>query len=226
MGVASQDQPRKKQESKGSRGRKEEGKETLVVQARPRDLWIFGYGSLVWRPAFRHQERRPAWVRGYRRRFWQGSTDHRGRPQAPGRVATLVQESGPAVSRCWGMAYRIGPNEAPGVLAQLDHRERGGYDRVGVGLHFEAGSTARLQRVAGVMYIATQDNPDYLGPAPLDEIARQVMASHGPSGANREYVLELAAALLRAHPGLDERTEDALALARLIAAGPVSERPS
>ena len=123
------------------------------------------------------------------------------------------------------MAYRIGPNEAPGVLALLDHRERGGYDRVSVSLHFEVGSSPKPQRVAGLMYVATRDNPNYLGPAPLYEIARQVVASHGPSGANREYVLELAAALVRVHPGLDERTEDALALARLVVAGPACERP-
>ncbi len=194
-----------------------------MVQARPGDLWIFGYGSLVWRPAFPHEERRPAWVRGYRRRFWQGSTDHRGLPRAPGRVATLVRESGAPAARCWGMAYRVGRDEAPDVLAQLDHRERGGYERVDACLHFEAGSHPDPSRVAGLMYVATRDNPNYLGPAPLDEIARQVMASHGPSGANSEYVLQLAAALVRVCPGLDARDEDALALARLVAVGRAHE---
>jgi cation transport regulator ChaC len=41
------------------------------------ELWIFGYGSLVWRPAFPFAERRGAWI-GFARRFWQSSTDHRG----------------------------------------------------------------------------------------------------------------------------------------------------
>ena len=52
--------------------------------------WIFGYGSLVWRPAFPHAERRAANVRGWVRRFWQGSPEHRGVRDAPGRVLTLA----------------------------------------------------------------------------------------------------------------------------------------
>ncbi|HJK98062.1 MAG TPA: gamma-glutamylcyclotransferase, partial [Polyangiaceae bacterium LLY-WYZ-14_1] len=68
------------------------------------DLWIFGYGSLVWRPAFAYVERRPARLRGFARRFWQGSTDHRGVPGAPERVVTLVEEPSLEVG---GTAYRV-----------------------------------------------------------------------------------------------------------------------
>ncbi len=170
-------------------------------------LWIFGYGSLVWRPAFVHRSRRPAWVHGFRRRFWQGSTDHRGVPGRPGRVVTLVRE--PDV-RCFGMAYEVAPEDVDGVVEQLDHREKGGYERVDVDLHFDdpaAGSRAAL------LYLATPGNPNYLGPASLDAIARQVLASAGPSGPNLEYVTRLAEALRELQPGLDAESDEVLALA-------------
>ncbi len=187
-------------------------------------LWIFGYGSLVWRPEFAHLERRAAWVEGWTRRFWQGSTDHRGVPGAPGRVATLTPVARSPGSRCWGMAYRVASEHAQRVLAALDHREQGGYDRVGVLLHFSSvlrGHWGRRgagggDRMRGVMYVASSTNPNYLGPASLEVIARQVSASRGPSGTNLEYVQRLAGALLDLCPSLKERGEDALALARLV----------
>jgi len=153
--------------------------------------WIFGYGSLVWRPSFPFEERRAAWIAGFARRFWQGSTDHRGVPGAPGRVVTLVPEPG---ARCWGMAYRVAPAERTAVVRTLDHREQGGYERRRVDLHLAA-EPAAPRRAAGIVYFATPGNPNYLGEAPLHEIAAQVRRSAGPSGANLEYVLRLAESL-------------------------------
>ena len=150
-------------------------------------MWVFGYGSLVWRPSIPFVEREPAWIAGYARRFWQGSTDHRGVPGAPGRVVTLVEEPG---AICWGMAYRVDAAERDAVLETLDHREKGGYDRRGVTIHFRG-----RDPVTGLVYLATPDNPNYLGPASLDAIAEQVRASSGPSGGNVEYVESLARAL-------------------------------
>ena len=150
-------------------------------------LWVFGYGSLVWRPAFAFSERRTSWIAGFARRFWQGSTDHRGVPGAPGRVVTLVPD---ASAQCFGVAYRVPEVEVDCVLAGLDHRERGGYERHRLDLHFDDGS-----QTAGLVYIATAANPNYLGPAPLDEIAAQVSRACGPSGTNAEYVRELARSL-------------------------------
>jgi cation transport protein ChaC len=154
-------------------------------------LWIFGYGSLVWRPAFAHSEKRPAYVRGWSRRFWQGSTDHRGVPGAPGRVVTLVRSADPGAV-CWGMAYRVEAPAIDGVLARLDHREKGGYQRFDVELSFAA---APEMRERGLMYLAGASNVEYLGQAAVAAIARQVSVSSGPSGSNREYVLQLAQAL-------------------------------
>ena len=175
----------------------------------PDSLWVFGYGSLVWRPAFRHRRRVPARIRGFRRRFWQGSTDHRGVPGAPGRVVTLVEEDR---AECWGMAYEVSPEDAGSVLASLDHREKGGYDRLRVPLHFDADTPSR----PGLVYLANADNPNYLGPAPLEEIARQVLRSEGPSGHNVEYVVRLAEALRELYPGLAATSEEALALAEVV----------
>jgi len=177
---------------------------------RDRALWIFGYGSLVWRPAFEHRERRPAWIRGYSRRFWQGSTDHRGVPGAPGRVVTLIRE---AAARCGGMAYRLDPAQAGAVLGTLDHREKGGYLRAEVELHFEPEGSEPDAR--GLVYIATEGNPNYLGPAPLPEMAAQIRRSRGPSGPNPEYVLRLAESLR----AIGDRDEHVFALAALLAEG-------
>jgi len=181
----------------------------MVAERSREDLWIFGYGSLIWRPAFEHVERRPASIRGHARRFWQGSTDHRGVPGAPGRVVTLVPE--PAAV-CWGVAFRVVAAERDGVLRGLDHRERGGFDRVPVDLHFREGSPRRAE---GIAYVARAGNPNFLGPAPLDEIAGQVRRSRGPSGPNPEYVLRLAATLRAL--GLED--EHVFALAERVGAG-------
>ena len=149
-------------------------------------LWIFGYGSLLWRAEFPWVERRPALLRGFARRFWQGSTDHRGIPGAPGRVVTLIED---AASNCHGAAYRIDPAHAAEVLAELDHRERGGYDRIDIALDLDG------DPASGLTYLATAENHNYLGPAPLEQIAAQVRGARGPSGDNRDYVLRLAGSL-------------------------------
>jgi cation transport regulator ChaC len=172
------------------------------------DVWIFGYGSLMWRPDFAFSERRAGVVAGWSRRFWQGSTDHRGVPEAPGRVVTL--EAMPE-SRCWGLAFRVADAAVAEVLAQLDHRERGGFDRVDLEVTLrgvDGGS------ISAITYVAGPGNPNYLGPAPLHEIAAQVRRSHGPSGPNREYALRLAE-VLRAFDLEDEHVFELAELVQL-----------
>lgn len=149
--------------------------------------WIFGYGSLIWRPGFPHLHACVAAIDHRVRRFWQGSTDHRGLPGAPGRVVTLVDEPG---ARCWGRAFELSPDQRRDVLAALDHREKGGYQRLSLPLHLADG-----REVRGLTWIATADNPNFLGPADDEAIARQVLAAAGPSGPNRDYVLRLDEAL-------------------------------
>ena len=151
------------------------------------DTWIFGYGSLIWRTGFDFRESRPAFVRNWARRFWQGSTDHRGVPGAPGRVVTLVEAPG---ETCWGRAYLLNPDSKAEVLAHLDHREKGGYERLSLPLHFSLS-----EWVQGITYHATEYNPEFLGEAKVSDIVAQIAASSGPSGLNVDYVLHLDQAL-------------------------------
>ena len=152
------------------------------------DTWVFGYGSLIWRPDFVSVEAVPAELQGWKRRFWQGSTDHRGIPGAPGRVVTLVPEPAEV---CFGVAYRLPDAETSGIYRRLDYRERGGYER-----HQVSVSTRDGRELQGVwLYVATEQNPNFLGPAKIADIATQVAGAHGPSGSNREYVLRLHEAL-------------------------------
>jgi cation transport regulator ChaC len=156
----------------------------------PGDLvWVFGYGSLIWRPAMAYVARRAGRVDGWGRRFWQASTDHRGTASAPGRVLTLVESEGAV----WGMAYAIERAAWPRTEAALELREQQGYARLIVDIGLAAGDQAghAEQTVAGLMYVATPANPYFIGPEPLEVTAEIVLRSRGPSGSNVDYVLEL-----------------------------------
>ena len=147
------------------------------------EIWLFGYGSLIYLVDFPYLESRPASIEGWSRRFWQGSHDHRGTVEHPGRVVTLIEQPGEI---CGGRAFRV---EAP-VFVQLDEREKNGYLRVATELTFADGSTA-----TGLTYLASADNEAYLGEASEYEIARHICGAQGPSGTNSDYLLELAVAL-------------------------------
>lgn len=186
----------------------------LNQQCQPLDhlesVWLFGYGSLIYKVDFPYLQAKPAYITGWQRRFWQGSHDHRGTPEAPGRVVTLVEAAG---KRCVGMAYQVTPD----TFAHLDQREKNGYLRFFTELHWldnaapdsTADSSATTQ---GVVYIANPDNAAYLGPAPEVVIAKQIAESRGPSGPNSEYLLKLAQALRQ----LNEQDEHVFKLEQVL----------
>lgn len=147
------------------------------------EIWLFGYGSLLYKIDFPILEQRKASVQHWARRFWQGSHDHRGTPDAPGRVLTLVEQVG---SICQGLAFRVEPD----VFEHLDHREKNGYLRHLVTLVFSDGRQKK-----GLLYVADENNAAWAGKASIEQIASQIKHSVGPSGRNDEYVLKLAAAL-------------------------------
>lgn len=150
-------------------------------------VWVFGYGSLIWRPDFEFIDSAVARLPGFSRRFWQGSHDHRGLPDFPGRVVTLVED---AAASCTGVAYLVSPAVAKRTFETLDHREKNGYEKHQVNLRLEADRSVR-----GVVYIGEPNNFAWLGDAPVEDIARQIAVSAGPSGANADYLFDLADAL-------------------------------
>ncbi|GAB2290800.1 Gamma-glutamylcyclotransferase 2-3 [Dionaea muscipula] len=160
-------------------------------------LWVFGYGSLIWKTGFHFDERLIGFIKGYRRVFHQGSTDHRGTPDFPGRTVTLEPAKGEV---CWGVAYKISKEEdKQAAITHLEVREKQ-YDQKAY-VDFFTESTDSTPAVSGVLvYIGSSDkdtNKNYLGPASLEEIAKQIVQAEGPSGPNREYVFQLEKSLLQ-----------------------------
>lgn len=163
--------------------------------------WVFGYGSLIWRPSFSYRDAQPALLRGWRRRFWQGSPDHRGTPDEPGRVVTLVED---ATADCWGIAFDIKGQDVQKIFGELDSRESGGYVRTMVEVEF-----ADTTYASALTYYAPPENANFLGPASIAQIASQIRDCSGDSGHNVEYVLRLAEALRQF--GIVDLDVDALA---------------
>jgi cation transport regulator ChaC len=162
-------------------------------------IWVFGYGSLIHKVDFEYIQRCDACIYDFARRFWQGSHDHRGTVDAPGRVLTLVPSTG---ERLFGAAFQVNKE----VFAHLDHREKNGYLRHEIDIFVsqtDAQPDSAEKKVKGLVYVGEPDNVAYLGEASIEHIAKQIYSSVGPSGANKDYVYALADAL-RIHNEPDE----------------------
>lgn len=182
------------------------------------EFWLFGYGSLIWKPPPHFDRRIPGWVTGYVRRFWQGSQDHRGTPEAPGRVVTLIERSfwetlpdpheGP--EKVWGVAYRIETDHVEEVKEYLDIREINGYT-IDMSRHYTPFYPASDPQtpIRTLAYIGTPENEQFVGPQDLQALAEHIYRSEGPSGLNRDYLLGLEKALEELSPESgDEHVSD------------------
>ncbi|KAG9451078.1 hypothetical protein H6P81_011043 [Aristolochia fimbriata] len=159
-------------------------------------LWVFGYGSLIWKTGFPFDQRLVGFIKGYRRVFYQGSTDHRGTPEYPGRTVTLEPAEGEV---CWGAAYRISGEEDEQIaLSYLEVREKQ-YDMKAF-VDFYTDHSSAVPAVSGVLvYVGSPDkkiNNNYLGPASIEDMAIQIVNAEGPSGPNRDYLFQLENALI------------------------------
>jgi len=189
-------------------------------------MWVFGYGSLIWKADFPYEKKLVGHIKGYIRRFYQKSTDHRGVPNRPGRVVTLLASTNPD-DEVWGLAYKISSENIENVVNHLDFREKGGYIKKTVlfypcdfsksnanvslnDLTRTSFSTDSLSSTSGeapfclTIYIGEEDNPNFAGMENVDTIARHILVSRGVSGSNVEYLYKLASAMRTIAPGVQD----------------------
>jgi glutathione-specific gamma-glutamylcyclotransferase len=147
------------------------------------DLWIFAYGSLMWRPGFAFLERVPARLNGLHRALCVYSFVHRGTPEKPGLVLGL--DRGGA---CRGIAYRVAASARTDTIAYLRAREQVTmvYREMVRPVVLEG---AAERRVRALVYAVNRSHPQYAGRLDHERQLHLVRQGHGHSGANRDYVL-------------------------------------
>jgi cation transport protein ChaC len=150
------------------------------------DLWVFAYGSLMWRPGFAFEEAACARLTGWRRCFSIYSIHHRGTPERLGMVLGLDRGG-----VCEGIAYRVAAPRAAETRAYLRAREQVS------GVYREALLPVELERhpaeeVMALTYIVEREHPNYAGRLPLSLQARLIRGGKGVSGANLDYLLSTA----------------------------------
>ncbi|KAL4603325.1 gamma-glutamylcyclotransferase 2-1-like [Castanea sativa] len=159
-------------------------------------FWIFGYGSLVWNPGFEYDEKVTGYIKDYRRVFDLACFDHRGTPEHPARTCTLEQKEG---AICWGAAYRVeGDPERERLAMEYLERRECEYDQKTLVNFYKEEDSLQPALTGVIVFTSTLDkesNKYYLGPAPLEEMARQIATADGPCGNNRDYLFLLEKAL-------------------------------
>ncbi len=161
------------------------------------DLWIFAYGSLMWRPGFPFEETVHAKLTGWRRSFCIYSRYHRGSPRRPGLVLGLDRGG-----VCEGIAFRVSPKAAHETLEYLREREQV------ISVYREALVPVTLltgdrPEVMAVTYLVERAHPSYTGPLALSIQAHLIRGGCGLSGSNIDYLANTLAHL--AELGIRER---------------------
>lgn len=159
------------------------------------DIWVFGYGSLVWNPLFHYAERQTAMLRGFHRRFCLWSMTSRGTTEQPGLVLGL--DHGGA---CCGVAFRLHADQAVAELRLLWRREMavGAYCPRWVNVRTEDGIERRA-----LTFIVNRRHPNYAGNLSPQRVADTLACASGHIGTSAEYFFETLRALI-AH-GLRDR---------------------
>jgi cation transport protein ChaC len=153
------------------------------------DLWVFAYGSLMWRPDFPYVERVEARLTGAHRSLCVFSFVHRGTPERPGLVLGLDQGGA-----CRGIAYRVQAAERANTISYLRRREQvtSVYREVTRPIWLKS---QPQQRVPALCYMVDRGHPQYAGRLSLSQQLHHVRQGHGLSGTNRDYVIATVAAL-------------------------------
>jgi cation transport protein ChaC len=153
------------------------------------DFWVFGYGSLMWRPGFDYLERVPARLIGLHRALCVFSLVHRGTPERPGLVLGLDRGG-----MCRGIAYRVAAAARAKTIGYLRSREQVTSVYVEIMRQIELEDHDR-RRMRALCYTVDRSHVQYAGRRTLAESLHYVRQGHGSSGANRDYVLETVRAL-------------------------------
>ena len=145
------------------------------------ELWVFGYGSLIWSPCFAYREKSLARVHGYHRALCILSTRYRGTHRKPGLVMGLCRGGS-----CWGMAFRVPASQVGRTLRRLWNREMP--RRVYQPRLVQATLDGSRRRVRALAFLADPSHPSYVRELDLHGRARLVAQGIGQRGRCVDYI--------------------------------------
>ena len=144
-----------------------------------KDVWVFGYGSLMWNPDFKLAEKRTGIVSGYNRSLCLKSMVYRGTPDYHGLVFGLDKGD-----RCQGMAYRIAEENIHSEMEKIWEREMFAGTYIPTWVHV----TTKQGAISAVTFVINHEHEHYIPDLELEEIAERVVRAEGTCGSCRDYV--------------------------------------